>query len=174
MRIILIFLGYFLSLNLVQSQLAPLKWYSIEEAEKLNSMVPKKMIIDVYTDWCGWCKKMDKETFSHPMIIQYMNEFFYPVKLNAEYTQPILFGGKTFVNKNIGQRSSHELAQALLNGQMSYPSIAFITERLELLGAVPGYKDPKGLESWLVFVKEEKYKTQKFDEFIQTFQGKVK
>ncbi len=173
MKRILIVSVLLLSTYMVFSQLIPVKWYTIEEAEKLNQQQPKKFMIDVYTDWCGWCKKMDKETFANPFISQYLNEHFYPVKFDAEQSNPIAFGGKSFSNANTGARSTHEFAQLLLNGQMSYPSIAFITERLELLGAVPGYKDPKGMEAWLVYVKEEHFKTRKFDEFMLSFKGRI-
>ena len=156
------------------SQLALARWYTIEEAEKLNATHPKKFIIDVYTDWCGWCKKMDKETFTHPVIIQYLNDNFYAVKLNAEQTAPITFGGKTFKTPNNGERSTNELAQVLLNGQLSYPTVTFLSERLELIGPAPGYKDPKSMEALLVYVKDELYKTQKFDDFMATFKGKIK
>ena len=155
-------------------QLAVTRWYTIEEAEKLNAVKPKKFIIDVFTDWCGWCKKMDKETFTDPVIVQYLNDNYYAVKLNAEQTAPINFAGRVFKNQNSGERSTHELAQALLNGQMSYPSYAFLAENLSLITVVPGYKDAKSLEQILVFLKEEKYKTQKFDEFVANFKGKVK
>ncbi len=52
------------------------KWYSFEQAVKLNKQNPKKIFIDVYTDWCGWCKRMDKVTFSNPVIAKYLNKYY--------------------------------------------------------------------------------------------------
>ncbi|NLA50280.1 MAG: DUF255 domain-containing protein, partial [Bacteroidales bacterium] len=60
------------------------RWYSMEEAEKLYNKSPRPIFIDTYTDWCGWCKKMDNETFTDPVIADLLNSKFYPVKFNAE------------------------------------------------------------------------------------------
>uniref|UniRef100_A0A3Q2YUK7 Spermatogenesis-associated protein 20-like TRX domain-containing protein n=1 Tax=Hippocampus comes TaxID=109280 RepID=A0A3Q2YUK7_HIPCM len=49
----------------------------------------KKVFIDIYTDWCGWCKKMDKDTFQNPEVAAYMNENFLMVKMDAEGKDPI-------------------------------------------------------------------------------------
>ena len=67
------------------------KWYSFEEAVELNKTKPKKILVDVYTDWCGWCKKMDQNTFSHPVIAEYINKNFYAVKFDAESKEAIKF-----------------------------------------------------------------------------------
>ena len=61
-----------------------INWISIEEAEIANKKEPRKVFIDVYTDWCGWCKKMDASTFEDPQIIKYLNENYYCVKLDGE------------------------------------------------------------------------------------------
>jgi len=55
---------------------AKIKWLDFEEAVALNSKKPKKIFIDMYTDWCGWCKKMDAATFINPVIVDYMNEHY--------------------------------------------------------------------------------------------------
>jgi thioredoxin-related protein len=162
--------------NLVQNNtVETVRWYTFEEALKLNKEKPKKIMIDVYTDWCGWCKKMDRETFINPVIVKYLNENFYPVKFNAESKEPIEFDGKKYVNEGTGSRSSHQFAIALLNGQLSYPSIAYFTEKLVYLGAVPGYKTPDQLEVWLNYIVSEKYFAKiTFDDFQKTFVGKIK
>src|SRR5690606_16504737 len=111
-----LFLGIFLLLG-VQTSIfaqneAKLQWYSMEEAVKLNEKNPKKFFIDVYTDWCGWCKVMDQRTFSHPVIASLINKYYYPVKLNAEQKQDIVLGDKTYKFVAQGSRGYHELAAA--------------------------------------------------------------
>ena len=54
----------------------PVKWYSLEEAVALQKKKPKKIFIDMYTDWCGWCKRMDATTFTDPAVSAYLNENF--------------------------------------------------------------------------------------------------
>ena len=69
-------------------------WISLEEAQEKMKSEPKKVYIDLYTDWCGWCKVMDKKTFSHKQVIDFMNTHFYCVRLHAETKDSILFKSK--------------------------------------------------------------------------------
>jgi thioredoxin-related protein len=176
-KLVLLSIICFFTVSAVMAQLklpATVKWYTIDQAMELQKKEPRKIMIDVYTDWCGWCKKMDSETFNNPVIAEYLNANFYPVKFNAESKAPVTFGGKTFVNENQGSRSSHQFAIALLQGQMSYPSIAYLGEKLEPLGAVPGYYSAKDFEPLIKFIKDDKYKTTTFEDFKKTFVGSVK
>ncbi len=152
---------------------AKVKWYTFEEAVKLNEVNPKKIFIDVYTDWCSWCKVMDKETFSHPVIAEYLNKHFYPVKFNAESKEPVKFMGNVFENNGQGRRSPHGLAAALLQGKMSYPSVAYLDEDNKLLTAVPGYYPPEQMEPILKFFGGNHYKTTTWEAFSKSFKGSV-
>ncbi|WP_026235821.1 thioredoxin family protein [Echinicola pacifica] len=110
---------------------AEIKWYSFEEAVALNEEEPKMVLVDVYTDWCGWCKKMDKETFTDAAVVEYLNENFYAVKLDAENTK------ETFEFKG------EEYTQATMAQSMqvrSYPNFVIINETMENITQLPGYR----------------------------------
>jgi thioredoxin-related protein len=164
---------FFISFSGLAQNVSNVKWYSIEEAEKLNKQQPRKIMVDVYTDWCGWCKKMDKETFNHPVIAEYINENYYPVKLDAESKEEITFNGTTYKFVAQGSRGYHELAAGLLNGKMSYPSIAYMNEKMELLGAVPGYMTAPAIEPLLNYIAEDKYTSESLEEYQKNFQSKI-
>ncbi len=171
-RIILIILTIFLANNVFaqNTETKKINWMSFEEAIKLNETDPKKIFIDVYTDWCGWCTKMDQTTFLDKNVVDYMNENFYAVKFNAEQTEPIEFMGNTFVNKgsNGPRKGTHELAQALLQGKMSYPSYVFMNEKNQLLTIVPGYAEAKAFLPILKFIGSNAYLTTTWEEFSKT------
>jgi len=146
------------------------KWYTMDEALKLNATAPRKILIDIYTDWCSWCKKMDAETFNHPAIAKYINKNFYPVKFDAESSAPVKFGEHTFVNqgRNSGSRkSTHQFVSSL--GVNGYPSVAYFNNKLELIGVLPGYYTPQKIESLLHFIVEEKYQNTKLEDYEKTF-----
>lgn len=147
-----------------------LKWYTFEEVTELVKSEPRPVLVDVYTDWCGWCKKMDKATYENPEIVEYLNKNFYSVKFDAETKDTVIFHGREFYNQRANQRrGSHDLAIALLQGKMSYPTTVFLNGELQLLTAAPGYMEPKKIEPILHYIQKEAYKTQKWEEFQKNF-----
>ena len=74
MNKLFIILSLFFSLSLTSQKV---NWLSIEKAQELQKKVPKNIIMDIYTDWCGPCKLMDKNTFQNPDVAQYLNNNFY-------------------------------------------------------------------------------------------------
>ena len=135
---ILIF--FFSTASLLSAQ--EIDWMTFEEAvaETQREGNTKKVFIDVYTDWCGWCKKMDKDTFQNPKVAEYMQEHFLMVKFNAEGKEPVEFDGRTFEYVPSGRRGYHQLALALLKGKLSYPTVVFLDEDMKMLSPVPGYQ----------------------------------
>ncbi len=144
-----------------------LKWYTWEEAVELNKTKPKKMMIDVYTDWCGWCKRMDKGAFSDPAVAAYISANFYPVKFNAEQRRDIKFSDQTFsfVPNDNGRGGAHSLAVALLDGQMSYPTLVYLNEKYERIMISPGFKESPDLMKELKFASEELYNKTTWEKY---------
>ncbi len=137
-------------MNVEPQQVTPegLSWYKIEDLEKMQ-IGDKKVMIDMYTSWCGWCKVMDKKTFTDPNVIQYLNDHFVMVKFNAEQREPVMFKGKTYEWINAGRRGVNKLAMELMNGRLGYPTMVYLDSDLNKIRSVPGYKTPQQLLSEL-------------------------
>ncbi len=140
-----IFLSLFVGLITLSAQAQEVTWLSWDEAATLaeKDHNPKKIFVDVYTDWCGWCKKMDKDTFQNTEVAAYMEENFYMVKLDGEGKEPIEFKGKTYKFVPQGRKGYHEFAAALMQGKLSYPTTIFLDEEMNMLSPVPGYQKPE-------------------------------
>jgi thioredoxin-related protein len=144
---------------------ATIQWMSFEEAVAKSKLEPKKMFIDVYTHWCGWCKKMDASTFKDPAIVKYMNDKYYAVKLDAETHDTIHFFDKTFIYK--AENKTNEIAISLLNGQMSYPSFVFLDEKFNMLSPLAGYQQADQLMRVLVYFGDNIYSVKKWDDYAK-------
>lgn len=144
-----------------------IEWLTFQEAEKRMKTEPRKVWIDIYTDWCGWCKVLDKKVFSHPEVIKYMNTKFYAVKFNAERTDSFDFAGKKW--GFAPDYKANMLAVQLMNGSMSYPTSVFMEENFQNPSPIPGYIPVPKMEGILKYLGEGTYKTVKFDEYEKTF-----
>jgi len=144
-----------------------INWMTWEEAIKANKDNPRKIFIDVYTSWCGWCKKMDKTTFMDESIIKELNKNFYAVKFDAEQKETINFNGSEFKFINQGRRGVHQLAYALLDGRLGYPAFVLLDESFSRIMISPGYKRVDQLITELSFASQEAYKKQSFEEFAK-------
>jgi len=142
-----------------------INWMTWDEAVEANKKEPKKIFIDLYTDWCGWCKKMDKTTFIDADIVKEMNAYFYAVKFDAEQKEVITFNESEFKFVNAGRRGVHQLAYALVDGKMSYPSFVMLDENFERIVKSPGYKQVPALIKELKYLSSESYKTMDLADF---------
>ena len=145
------------------------QWMTFEEAVEKSKLEKKKIFIDVFTDWCGWCKVMDKNTFNDPKVAAILNTNFYPVKFNAEQREEITFDNHTFKFVANGSRGYHELAAALLNNKLSYPTVVFLNEDFSMIQPLPGYRKADEFHSIVQFIGENHYKNTSWKEWEKNY-----
>lgn len=147
-----------------------IEWLSWTEAIKRleSDAKPKKLMVDLYTDWCGYCKKMDRETFTDPAVIAYVNEHFYAVKFDAEQRGSYRYAGHTFnFDPKRGRRGVHTLAFAMTDGRMSYPTMVYFDEKQHRIAISPGYKPTANMLRELRFVGEGHYQQTDYDTYVR-------
>jgi thioredoxin-related protein len=146
-----------------------LKWMTLKEAQEAMLKEKRPILIDLYTDWCGWCKVMDKKTYTNEKVIAYLQQNFYPVKLNAETKETVSWNDKTY-NFNSANRTN-DFAVFLTYGQLSFPTTIILPTDNSGPQPVPGYLEPKQLELIVKYFGEGKYGKQPFAEYQKDFKN---
>lgn len=150
-----------------------IKWLTLEEALALQKKKPKKIMMDVYTSWCGPCKMLDKNTFHNADVAKYVNENYYAVKFNAEGNDVVKYKDASYSNpgykEELASRRNgvHDLTRKL--GVNAYPTMVFFDENGELIFPVRGYQNPQQLELYLKMFKDDKHKDMKTQEDFNTY-----
>ncbi len=170
MRLKVVFTWFFcgVMMNGVFGQNPGIQWLSFEKAEELHQQEKRPWLIDVYTNWCGWCKRLDATTFKDQNIVNYLNTHFYPVKFNAETRDTITFRDKTYVNTSTGRRATHQLARHLLDGRLSYPSIVYFDREFNK-SVAGGYMKARDMQPLLIYFAESLNGVVPFEDFKKYF-----
>lgn len=138
----------FSMLSFAQKQ--TVNWLTFEELEQALLIRPKKVMIHFYADWCVYCKKMDQVVYTKPKIEAELSANYYAVKFNVESQDTIQFGGKKFLNLNVGKKRAayHQIAE-LLAGQdeqeLTLPAVVFLDKAFAIEKRLFRYIAPKEL-----------------------------
>jgi len=160
----------FIGFNAVAQEI---NWVSLEEALALQKKNPKKIMIDMYTTWCGPCKMLDRNTFQHAEVANYVNQHYYAVKFNAEGNAEVTYKDKAFTNPNYDpakankRNSPHQLARYFQI--TAYPTIMFLDENADVITPIRGYQTPNQLELYLKMFKNDDHKNIKTQEEFNAY-----
>jgi len=138
------------------SQKEGILWVNYDEGLALAAKTDKMIIVDFYTDWCKFCHKMDRETFSDKEVIKYFNDTFIGVKINGD--------SKTKMKLPQGEFSGRELSQMF--GVRGYPTYWFLKPDGERINYTSGYSPATRFLPLLKYVGGKHYENMTFKEFI--------
>lgn len=164
---ILSILGFTLSCSSVKEEkdAVTVNWLTVAQVQENMKINPKKVLIDFHTEWCGWCKKMSKYTFTKPKVAKYINDNFYAVKFDAESKDALDFLGKNFSKR--GRNHEFALNQASINGRISFPTIVYYDENFNRIKVVPGYYNHQSYLDLIKYFGDNHYKTRSFEEHFK-------
>ena len=154
------------ALLLATAATAQIEWLTWEEAVERQADAPRKLLVDVYTQWCGWCKEMDRRTFSDPAVAREVADNFYAVKLDAEAPGQLRYDGRVFGLERGGRRPTHALARELLGGRLGYPTVVFLDEGGAVIQAVPGFHEAGEFQRIASYFGRDHYREIAWEEYV--------
>lgn len=132
-------------------------WVSLEEAQHQALDKGRYILLDVYTEWCGFCRRMIRETYADKRVQEALDQYFYPVRIDAESSRTVAFQGESYTMQDL----------ALAFGVQSFPTTIFLNPRGEPVALQPGFIEAERFHKMLSFVGSESYRNQTFQQYSQ-------
>lgn len=143
-----------------------LVWMRYDEGLKKASSEKKHIMIDFYTTWCGWCKKLDKETYADPRVQKILRKDFVAVKVNAESNKSLTVDGKPTTEAEVSQNKYRVTG---------FPTIWFLKHTGEEITPLPGFVRPEQFIHIINYIKDDLYeKNIPFDQYVKQQEAKSK
>ncbi len=153
---------------------AQVEWQPIEKVgvTKLEGNA-KMFFIDFATDWCGWCKKMDKDTYEKSVVAAIMNHYYISVHFDAETKNTFLWNGKEYSNTASRRGNPHDFTRAVLGSQIGYPSVAIFDQQMNLVQVLSGYQGPDDFIKFICFFVNDNYKKYSYQKYMEIFDTQI-
>lgn len=154
------------------------QWQSVEQAAKTDIKSNGKLFfVDFYTSWCGWCKKMDKETFTNPTVVKILNTYYIPVKFNAEGNSEFSWAGEKYsatANAPGSRPATHAFAKKVLGTRMGFPSFGIFRSNQQQLTVIQGYQSAEDLIMMLWYFASGDCNHYNYEKYTLIFDKEVR
>lgn len=140
-----------------------IKWKSMEEAQKLASEDNKKVMLYAEAEWCGYCKKMNKQTFPDKSVIDSLNKYFHAVRIDIESDKKLRFNGEEFTEQSLARKFR----------VYSTPTTIFFEPDGSIVGSQPGFLPPDVFDKLLAFVGSGLHGKMKFEKYLNDHGVKI-
>ncbi len=169
-RLYFLWVVIFSSLPLLPAVGQAISWQSWEEGAAKAVRDNRKILLYVYTPACGWCKKLEQETFAHAQVAQAVRADFVAIKLNAYENADLEFRGKWYrASAAAGNPRLNPLVTTFLEGRASFPALVFLDETQQVLQAFAGFKQADELLPIVVYYGKDHYKNMPWQSFYRKF-----
>ena len=133
-------------------------WVSMETAERKAFDEGKYMVLDIYTEWCGFCRRMNQETYADERVQDALDRYYYPVRINAESAENVIFQGNSYEMRDLAAEFAVR----------SYPTTVFISPEGETVAAQAGFIEAETFYRMLSFVGSESYRNKTFQQYSES------
>lgn len=134
-----------------------LTWLPYNEGLLKAEKESKYVLIYFYTNECGWCKKMDKETYSNEEVQKILSDKFVAIKINAKSENKVVEKGKKI--------SERELA--IMYQVSGYPTTWFLESNHDWIAPLPGYAAAEQFIKVIKYIGEGWYESISFEEYLK-------
>ena len=144
------------------SSKSSIKWYRLDKGLQKAKKLKKPVLVDFHADWCGWCKVMDKKTFSNQNIINKINKDYIAIKVKVDSKEALYYKSQKMTPQQFARKV----------GVQGLPAFLFIDKNGRIIRIVSGYQEAKIFLPILGYIKDECY--NKNVPFIDYVKGKGK
>lgn len=162
--------------NMTANPRNQIQWTTIENASQMKDNT-KLYFVDFYTNWCGWCKRMDKDVFSDTTIIKLMNRYYVPVKFNAEGNSEFSWKGTKYVGTPVppnGRPTLHSFTRTMLGNQMGFPSFIVYGKDRSTITVLQGYQPVEDLTIVLWYFASGDYRKYSYEKYQSIFEKEIR
>lgn len=136
-----------------------MNWVPLEDGLKRASATGKYVFVTVYTDWCGYCRKLNNVTFKASPVLKELGKNFQSVRINAESQKTVVWQGKRMSEREVAGREW---------GVTGFPTMLFMSPKGEIIGSYSAYADPELMVKLLTYISSgARERKVSFEDFIE-------
>ncbi len=136
-------------------------WLAMAPAVAQSRAEQKVMLVHAYAVWCGWCERMDRETYTDSTVQAYVAEHFVATRIDLENQTEIPFFEHTMTMAALGRAF----------GVAGTPTTVFVGPDGQPITKIAGFRDAPTLLLVMQYVNGGTYETESFQQYLDRING---
>lgn len=163
------------SMMLAVAASAQVNWTTVDKLGSLDLKENNKLgFIDFYTTWCGWCKKLDSDTFANDTVARILNKYYHAARFDTESKDDVTWKGDVYKTPDPTKKMVHSFTKKIIIGKVSYPTTVVLDKQMNVINVLPGYFAPKDFVMILWYFVNDNYRKYPFEDFRDAFEKQIR